>query len=226
MLKHFFSILMFLSLCGAVSAQSYVPVEFRVLDAKVDVNWSGDSFGEVVKWMREDVGWNVVVRWNELKNLGVDAESVISLKLDDVPVHVALDECLIQLSDQITYHVTPHLVCISTKADFDKRLYTRVYPVGELLVVPLDEEAPPVDLRQMISSPARSFPLFPRGDVAVATDDRLAEAREEVEGMVKMLEPESWKCNGGKGSISWLGQYLIVRNTIEVHEAISGEFSL
>jgi len=42
-------------------AKEYVASSYRVLNATAAVDWEEETFSEVVTWMREYVGWDVVV---------------------------------------------------------------------------------------------------------------------------------------------------------------------
>ena len=57
-------------------------------------------------------------------------------------------------------------------------------------------------------------------------EESAEEMRMRLEDAIKGIEPESWKEFGGKGTVHWIENTLIIRNTIEVHEMVAGSFCL
>ena len=85
-----------------------------------------------------------------------------------------------------------------------------------MLFIPSHQEAPNIDLRQTVTTNNG-------GDVPIVKDS-IQLRKQKIEVLLKMIEPESWQENGGGGKITWVEEYLVVCNTIEVHESISGKF--
>ncbi len=203
-------------------AQNYVSPSFRVLQSKTTVDWQEITFYEFVAWMLDDVGWNVVVRWDALSSEGVDSDTLITMRLREVPVYVIVDEVLQQLSSDITYHLTEHAMTISSRADFNKDMYVRAYDLTDLVVqfTPLDEP-PATDLRAM-STGGASVGVSSFGDEFQENNQEpMEEIKLNIENTLKVLKPSTWQEFGGKGTMSWVGNILIIRNIIEVHELIA-----
>lgn len=199
-------------------------------------------------------GVNVIPRWVALGAEGVNNESIVTLKLKDTTVAEIMGEVLEELSEdgQVTYHAVGNILRISTTGDFDRKLYLRVYDVTDILfrVPNFGEDAPLIDLSQTVSSGAGggggggqsvfqgSSSSSGREDAGEQADQKL---REELgllmATIASVIEPQSWgKIQGttgrgststgtGPGRMSIFNRSLIVYNTIEVHEQISGRFS-
>ncbi len=50
------------------------------------------------------------------------------------------------------------------------------------------------------------------------------ELRDELIRLLKEFQPKSWRDNGGRGTISVMGNALMIRQTCEVHEFIGGRW--
>jgi|GEM_PF-1198385 len=216
------------------------------------VDWVENTFEEVLDWLREQGGLkiNVIARMNQLKGVGVTLDTPVTLKLYNTTVAEVLDEALLQMSDgdQLTFHGFGNKLIISTRSDFDSKMYTRVYDVTDLLLrVPdFGETAPAIDLQnaqqtsggggsaQSVFQGGNSGQEQTRGGQQAEreTEKRLKKFRELIE---QSIEPKSWDltgssaaavagAGGGRGRIRVLGNSLIITNTIEVHEKIAGAF--
>ncbi len=208
------------------------------------VDWSETTFEEVIDWLRDEGGGqvNIITRWGPLSVENVSQESLITLKLFNTRVADVLNEVIDLLSDdgQVAYHAFGNTIRISTKQDFGRKLYMRVYDVTDLLfrVEDFGEEAPLIDLSQTSTAAsgggggggqsvfqgAGSQGSTQGGEQAEQElQDRLEKLKTEIE---LVIAPESWQGPaGGRGRIEVINRSLIVVNTIEVHEQLSGAFS-
>lgn len=228
-----------------------------LLKKRVDsVDWVENTLEEVLDWLREQGGRkiNIIPRWNHLKNENVGLDTPVTLQLYETTVAEVLNETLLQISDsgQLTYHGVGSRLVISTRVDFDSKMYTRVYDVTDLLMrVPdFGETALAVDLQQAQQTSGGgggSQSVFQGGaggqEETVGGEQAERELEERLtkfRGIIEQsIEPGSWDLTGGpsaltagaggggggQGRIRVLGNSLIITNTIEVHEKIGGRFS-
>lgn len=210
-----------------------------------DVNWLDTPFEDVVDWLKgEGEGQvNVVPRWAALSVESIDRESLVTLQLNNTTVAEVLNEVMRQLSDdaQLRYRGMGNTLRISTKSDFDRKMYVRVYDVTDILfrVPDFGEEAPLIDLQQAGRGSGGGGggggggqSVFQGSSSGAQTggeqdEDELEERLEELRVVIEeVIEPDSWDTlNGGPGRIRIFNLSLIVYNTIEVHELIAGHFS-
>ena len=205
--------------CGqTLFANPALPTKLQV---KTTVNWEQQTFDEFITWMRNDVGWNVVVRWSQVSKINITPETSLNLTLKDVPT-IVVDEALQQMSSELSFQLISNVMTISTKADFASALYTRAYDLTDILMMYGDNDnAPSMDL----SATIRREPII--GDIfLVDSEETHPDMKHQIEELIVSLNPASWQKNGGKGSISWIGTVLIIRNSIEIHENVAGSFSL
>lgn len=212
-----FALILLLFFSAASFGGEYISPSFRVLNEHTSVNWHDTSFQKTVNWMENDVGWNVSVRWSSLQKIGITKDSTVNLTLIDVPVRVVLNECLQQLSSDITYHLRADVLTIASRSHFDKRQYIRAYDVTDILMTfACNGDAPSTDLRSLNPSPFY-------GDIK-EVPNCLEQYKKQLENIILLIEPQSWSENKGKGSLKWFGDVLVIINTIEVHELIAGNF--
>ena len=224
-----------------------------LLQKRVDgVQWDGQTFSDVIDWLRAqaaDVGKiSIVPRWRALEVESVDSDSEVTLKMSNVTVKEVLDETLDQLSDldPITYVGSGNVLRISTKSDFDKKLFVRVYDLSDLMLRIKDfQGSPQIDLQQQqqntggggggSNGQAQVQSMFQGSGGGGSNDDDNEEDSEEedqqradeIMNTIKLVvEPNSWTDNGGLGSMAVLNKQLLVLNTLSVHEVLGGPFHL
>ena len=201
----------------------------------------------MIEWLRDQGDANVVVNFNALEVVGVSSEATVrGLSLRGVKVADVLDEVLDQLvqqgGEEISYRGVGNTLRISTKQDFNRKLYMRFYDVTELLLrIPDSVDAPRVDLTQIQQSGGggggggggQGVPVFTQSggggtrDNREVTDEEVKRRMDDIRLVIEdSIEPESWDVLGGRGTIRSYNRTLVVRNSIEVHEQIAGFFSL
>jgi hypothetical protein len=152
-------------------------------------------------------------------------------------------------SDELTYHIVSGILQISTRADFDRMNYTRTYYVEDLLqpimvntLLPFlqigEQFAYVAELDPVVASGAAaqrpiidvidSGSLFGPGEPERGHPDFESMREEELEKLINLLKqvrPETWRENGGKGTVQPFGERLVITQNIEMHEIIGGLFS-
>jgi len=223
------------------------------------VEWTDATFEEVLDWLRDQAEdrVNIIVSTSKLAQEGVDAEKPVTLSLRDTTVGVVLQEVVDQLSEdgQVRFRAVGDTLRISTKADFERKMETRVYNVADLAFIPPDfgRSAPTIDLEQAARSGGSQGgggggqSVFGGGGGGSGGED-LEEEEDEIKLRLEMLRDairnsiarDTWAADtGGGGSTTFQqtgpggngrieifnNRSLVVTNTIEVHEEIAGYFS-
>ncbi len=221
-----------------------------LLNKRVEsISWDEDTtFEEVIDWLRaESEGKvNILLRWTALGIEGIDRDTVVTLELTNTTVAEVLNETIDQISDdgEIRYHAFSNKLKISTKADFDRRLYVRIYDAADIVfrVEDFGQGAPAIDLQQAGQGGGgggggggASRSVFTGTGGAQSQSQGGEQAEQELEErleklkdvIVIMFAPETWADGGagGRGQIQVYNSMLIVKNTIEVHQMIAGYFS-
>lgn len=218
------------------------------------VKWDGATFEEVLDWIKDqgEGRVNVVPKWGPLGIESVSRENVINLQLNNTNIADVLNEVLDQLSEdgQIQYRGIGNKLTISTKQDFERKMYVRVYDITDMLfrVENFGEDAPLIDLKKNASAKGGGSgqSVFQgsggSGQKGQSTDQLEQENERRILKLRQLIEqtiaPETWDLTGsenagggqavgggGRGRIRVLNTSLVVLNTIEVHEMIAGAFA-
>lgn len=240
---------------GPSSVQVSSSPAAALLMRRVDqVDWTDRTFEDVLRWLRDesDGQVNVVARFNHLGIEGIQEDSLISLRLNNTTVAEVLNETIEYLSDtgDVGYRATGNKLLISTRSDFERKMYLRVYDVTDVLfrVPSFGQGVPQIDLQQVGGQGGGGQSVFQgagggqeqeEGDQEVEQqlEERLNVLRELIE---QTIAPESWDltgspgggqaagvgAGGGRGRIRVFNRSLFILNTIEVHEQIGGWFNM
>ena len=229
----------------------------RLLNARIDeVQFDDESLEDAFAWFREQGLKNIIVRWKVLDQVGeIGKDTPITLSLQDVTLGEALDLVLDLISDaastdqdRLTYHVINGMLKISSRADFDRHVYTRTYYVEDLLYpISLNELLPFLQIGQsyayvseldpvVASGAAAQEPIIDvidtgsfhgPGDPGYGRPDFKGIREEELAKLVNLLKqvrPQSWQEGGGRGTITPFSDKLVISQTIEMHEIVGGAF--
>ncbi len=224
------------------------PIRALLLKRVENVTFEETTLAEVLDWLRnqstETGKVNVLAQWRALAIESIDDESPVTLQMEDTTVAEVLDEVLEQLSDldPLTYIGIKNKLKISTKSDFDRKLYTRVYNIDDIFFeIRNFRGSPQIDLNQKQQNSgggggsggqAQVQSIFGNTGGGGNDDDQDNEEEDEARGTEIMdwiratVDPNSWEENGGFGTMDVFNKMLVVRNTLEVHEMLGGPFHI
>lgn len=218
----------------------------NLLNKRVEtIAWEEEPFEQVIDWLKQEGEnmVNIVVRWGPLSVESIDRDTPVSLELNNTTVAETLVEVLELLSDsgELRFHAIRNTLRISTKADTDRKKFVRVYDVTDILfrVRDFGEAAPNIDLQNTSSGGGGGgggqsvFQGGSGGQEQTGGDQEEQELEERLEELRDLIQetiaPETWDTAtgavAGTGRIRTYRRSLVVYNTIEVHEMISGTFS-
>jgi len=226
------------------------------------IDWKDKPFEEVLDWLRDqgENRVNIVAKVGPLGVENVNNETLVTLHLNNTTVADVLNETLDQLSPdgEISYRGIDNKLTISSRADFERKFYVRIYNATDLLfrVPDFGQQAPVIDLQKTAGrggggggggGGGQSVFSGAGGGQSGSQDNESGQQAEQVfeQRLTKLkqliertIAPETWDVSGtqgsatqaagagGRGRIEVYGRSLVIRNTIEVHEAIAGMFSL
>lgn len=236
-----------------VSSNPAAELLFKRVDS---IDWTDRTFEDVIRWLRDESNGrvNVVFRETQLGVEGVTRDSLVTLQLNNTTVADVLNETLEQLSEtgEARYRAIGNKLTISTRADFERAMHTRVYDVTDILfrVPNFGQNAPEIDLQQAGRSGGsggggRGQGVFSGAGGQEDDEESGQQAEQETEQRMNTLRqlieqtiaPETWDLTGspsaqssttgggGRGRIRVFNRSLIVTNTVEVHEMIGGLFA-
>ncbi|HZN69783.1 MAG TPA: hypothetical protein VFB66_31195 [Tepidisphaeraceae bacterium] len=220
---------------ASVPAHGQVNTTRRVLSRTLpEMKLTGVSFGEAVDFLRDVSGANIHVNWKALEEQNVTADTQVNLRLRSVSLRKVLNLLLSEAGggDALAYYVDAGVIEITTKEMADKKVYTRVYPVEDLVMDVPDFVGPNMSL-QSASDQAQNQGGGGGGQGLFGNDqDRRDEedegmTREErgeqlVELVKETIRPDIWADNGGTATIRYFRGSLVVTAPRSVHEQLGG----
>jgi hypothetical protein len=204
-----------------------------------EMKFTGVTFGEAIEFLRDVSGLNIHVNWKALEAENVTPDTPVNIRVRAVSVRKVLNLLLSEASggDTLAWYVDAGVVEVTTRELADKKMYTRVYPVDDLLMeIPDFTNAPTFSLQSTTEQASSSGGgggggggsgggLFENSDTErdreVGTTK--AERAEQLVQLIKdLVRPEVWADNGGTAQIRYFNGSLIVTAPRSVHEAIGG----
>ncbi len=195
---------------------------------------------DAVTYLRSVTGANVFVNWNALQNAGISKLTPVSLALQNVSARKILSLVLEQVSPQtpLIFYTHDNVLMITTRSDANRRLVTRVYPVGDLVMsVPNFTNAPQFNLSsatQNSTSQVSSQGGGGLGNIGSGgsifqqsgqQNANLKTSTDRGKQLVRLIEsvvqPNVWTANGGHASIVYFDRELVVNAPVYVQRMIS-----
>jgi len=117
-----------------------------------EVKLSGVALADALDFLRDVSGVNLTINWKALEQAGIAKDTPINVRLRAISLRKALDLILPEASgtEPLTYDLDEGVVEITTKALADARMYTKVYPIDDLIMdIPDFTDAPSFDLSSL-----------------------------------------------------------------------------
>jgi hypothetical protein len=138
------------ALPSGVSDEDVDQALLATLDRKLpEVSFSGAPISEVIDFLRDVSGANLVVEWRVLESAGIDRNAPVTLRAKNVKFGRVLDLVLSGVAGgtvPLGYSVDDNIIRVSTGEDLDRVTDVRAYDVRD--IVPA--ELPMDDLAKMI----------------------------------------------------------------------------
>ncbi len=197
------------------------------------VDFSGIPFENVLSFLRDVTGANIVPNWQVLADQGIDRRTEVTVeKLVDVTGKVLLEVVLENVGGvarELDYVIEDGIVKISTKEALRSKVSTRVFDIRDLIIPVPDFEGPSIDLSTIGEDQDTDGGGDGGGGLFADDDDdddggeglSRQEMIDKIIQMIKEKAPlDTWADQGGPGSIHEFSGQLVVTQTPEVHSQI------
>ena len=185
-----------------------------------EIKFDGAPLSECIEFFRNVTGANIHVQWKALEAAGIGRDAPVHVHFRSLTLRKALTLVLSSAAgdDKLAFVSEGNVLEITTRELADKKLYTRVYPVDDLLLdVPDFTDVPENDLGAS-SSGGRGARTQ-----RVSTEKPLSKT-ERGERLLTLIRdnirPELSRENGGPASIRLFRGSLVVTAPQSVHDAI------
>jgi general secretion pathway protein D len=202
------------------------------------VDFSDVPFEDVLDFIREVTTANIYPEWNALQLAGIDRTKTVNVRLSDVSaeklLEIVLDDVGAGLTE-LTYIIDRGVVQISTREALAGKTRIEVYDIRDLIVPIEDFDAPDMDFAEVSSTGTDGTGGGGGDDGGIFGDDdddddddgdeddteSRSEIRDKIISMIEEGTPaDSWKINGGQGSLYIFNDQLVVTQTPDNHAKI------
>ena len=199
------------------------------------LNFAGVAFGDVIDFLRDVSGANIHVDWKALETAGVGKDAVINVRLRSVTMRKCLSLVLNEAGGGtlLTFYTDSGVIEITTREVADKQMFTRVYPIQDLIMEVPDFVGPDFNITQANTGGGGrggggggGQSIFGGGGGSGSKDEKAMTKEERAQQIVEVItstiQPEIWAANGGTAAIRFFNGNLIVTAPRSVHEALGG----
>lgn len=246
MLRHVFSVAGLVLLASAALAQKSeppnpvppkpaqqkkTPLKDQVLAQRVaEARFENTPLEQVMEWVARQTQLNVSVRWNVLRDAGVNRDTPVSVQASNLRMTQILWLVMGEAGGtdtRLAYRASDNVLVLSTADDLNKEVITKVYDIADLLIsLPRAPRNSPVDFTRGLGPCGGSSGCSVESRSDESDEDRpedtTLQVRKLIAAIQETIEPDTWRDNGGVGSIVAFRHALIVRNTVAVHQLLGG----
>ena len=215
----------------ALSAQE-VSVRRALNTVLPEVKFDNISLSDAVDFLRDVTGANMHVNWRALEGAGVGKDALINLRMRSVQLSKVLRLVLSEAGSGnavLTYYDDDNVLEVTTREIADSTMFTKVYPVDDLLMEIPDFVNPPTfNIQQTPSGRGGGGGGNALQGAGTSGNQGMQMTREQraqqlIDTIQTIVKPEIWNTNGGPGAIRFFNGALIVTAPRSVHEALSAQ---
>jgi hypothetical protein len=216
-----------------------------ILNQRVpEITFEELSLEQVMDWLADFTHMNVTVRWQILADAGIDRDKPISVHARNLRLSQVLWLIMSEAAGsevKLAYRASGNLLVLSTAEDLDKEMVTKIYDVADLLInLPRATRQGAFNVTQGLGQTGQGGTggggggagggMFGQGqnqqqqqygqnNTNNTTDQQIQQL---VDLIRQTVEPDSWRENGGQGTIIAYQKSIVVRNTLLVHQRLGG----
>lgn len=222
-----------------------------IFDRKLsDVNFTNVALKDAVEFIHDVTAANIHVNWRAIETAGIAQDVNVNMHLRNVSLRKALSLLLSEAAggtNTLAFYSDQGVIEITTKDIADHDMFTRVYPVEDLVMeIPDFTDAPDLSLLATqtsnngggtgtsggINGGGSSFgggggnSIFGGNTTGKTEKTKTREERgQDLVALVRdVVYPDVWRENGGPASIRYFNGKLIVTAPRSVHEALGGYY--
>jgi hypothetical protein len=220
----------------STAAKPRVSNAIQLLNQRIpEVAFDGVPFEQVMDWVGEITGANVMVRWQTLTNAGLERDKPITIKVKNLRLSQVLWMIMNEAAGsdlKLAYRASGSLLILSTADDLGKEMVLKVYDVSDLLITaPRFTNAARMDPSQAMNQNqgmgggGGGSQLF-QGNQGYEQNQQQQATGADIQALVTLItdtvEPDTWVAGGGTGQIYAFRNLLVVYNNLLVHQRIGG----
>ncbi len=193
----------------------------------IPVDFQANRFENVVEYLRNVTGVDIVPNWRALENVGIQRDQPVTLQMRSVPASKAMQLILDDVGGELVklgYTLDDGVVIVATKEFLSAKTVIRAYDIRDLVVrVPDFTESPEFDLSSIATDDVGGQSIFE--DSSVEEEEQLprSELLIRIMDLIRnTVDPEGWRAAGGlNSSMEELNGTLIVNTTNDNHRQLT-----
>ncbi|MFK7758700.1 MAG: hypothetical protein AB8C13_01995 [Phycisphaerales bacterium] len=200
----------------------------QLRETRMPVDFADNAFEDVLAFIGETANLDIDTDWESLADIGVDPDSPITLRLNNVTLEVLLDRVLAKASDPVlpaSWAVQDGILTISSDDVLRQNTLLEIYDVRDLLFeVPNFDNAPQFNIQQSggAGGGGGQSPFSGGGQQIqlATTEDRVTAISDLIQSSV---DPDGWADAGGDtSSLTELNGNFIITTTPRYHREVIG----
>jgi hypothetical protein len=189
----------------------------QALNTTVTVNFKNSRLEDVLEYLRTITGQTIALDPESLRDAEVSYDSPVTMSAKGVTVRTVLRKVLNDLG--LSYVIEPELINVVSAQKAREKMVVRSYYVGDLLagLNSIDTSRLPPAFQLRLPLNAAAVPQIQAAQLAQSV-------KELVEMVETSVDPQSWRSNGGSGTIFFHAPSLslVVKQSAEVHAQLAG----
>lgn len=199
----------------------------QLRETRMPVDFDNNSFEDVLAFIGTTADLDIDPDWESLADIGVDPDSPITLRLNNVTLEVLLDRVLAKASDPVlpaSWAVEDGILTISSDDVLRQNTVLEIYDVRDLLFdVPEFDNAPDFNISSGGGGGGGGSSPFSGS----SGDPELASPEERVGAISSLIrasvDPGNWQSDGGNtSSLTSLNGNFIITTTPRYHREVIG----
>ncbi len=199
----------------------------QLRETRMPVDFDNNSFEDVLAFIGTTADLDIDPDWESLADIGVDPDSPITLRLNNVTLEVLLDRVLAKASDPVlpaSWAVEDGILTISSDDVLRQNTVLEIYDVRDLLFdVPEFDNAPDFNISSGGGGGGGGSSPFSGS----SSDPELASPEERVGAISSLIrasvDPGNWQTDGGNtSSLTSLNGNFIITTTPRYHREVIG----
>jgi hypothetical protein len=184
----------------------------QALNTRVTVNFKNSRLEDALEYLRTVTGQSIVLDPEAVKEVEASYDSPVTLSAKGVTIRTVLRKILNDLG--LAYVIQNEVISVTSAQKAKESMVVRRYYVGDLLAglntIDTSRIPPLIQIRPPFA--AAVVPQIQAGQLAQSVKDL-------VEMIETSVDPQSWRSNGGSGTIFFHGpsMSLIIKQSAEVH---------
>ncbi|MBO6514004.1 MAG: hypothetical protein JJ974_08575 [Phycisphaerales bacterium] len=200
----------------------------QLRETRMPVDFDNNSFEDVLAFIGTTADLDIDPDWESLADIGVDPDSPITLRLNNVTLEVLLDRVLAKASDPVlpaSWAVEDGILTISSDDVLRQNTVLEIYDVRDLLFdVPEFDNAPDFNISSSGGGGGGGGSSPFSGS---SGDPELASPEERVGAISSLIrasvDPGNWQSDGGNtSSLTALNGNFIITTTPRYHREVIG----